>query len=113
MFNHGLWRRLIRKSCSAKVAEPQTAMPYGGCNPAKHRRHARGTGSAFSAGMAQLGSVSINLESMEVLGNVIAGLLIAGLAAVLIAGYIAGRSRLKRAERALRRRRPRRSLWRG
>jgi hypothetical protein len=63
--------------------------------------------------MAQLGSVSINLESMEVLGIFIASVLIAGLAAVLIAGFVAGRSRLKRAERVLHRRRPRRSLWRG
>ena len=61
--------------------------------------------------MVELGSPSINFESMEVLGIFIAGLLLAGLAAVLIAGYFTGRSRLKRAEQALRRRRPRRSFW--
>jgi hypothetical protein len=50
----------------------------------------------------------ISADSLEALAVVVAGLALAGLTAALITGYVTGRSRLKRVEKALHRR-PRRS----
>jgi hypothetical protein len=54
------------------------------------------------------GHLMISLDTIEALAVVVAGLGLGGLAAALITGYVAGRSRLKRARQALRRH-PRRS----
>jgi hypothetical protein len=45
----------------------------------------------------------INVDTIEAVAVVVAGLGLAGLAAALITGYVTGRSRLKRTQQALRR----------